>query len=89
VLTFFFLLQDYTITLALSILCASLGAEQYLIHNLVWQWSFAFAIMILLLVPTFLVGIPAMFGKEFILKREQSVVPEDMERAPLLVDSQE
>lgn len=80
--------KDYTLTLALSILVASLGTEQYLIHNTVWQWSSAFAIMALLYIPTLFVGVPAAFGKELTFRRKSSALLQDLqestERAPLL-----
>jgi len=85
----FFLLayKDYTMGFALSILTASLGVGQFLTKVIAFQWIFAFTIMAVLFVATLLIGVPGIFGKEFSLRREGSVVPADQERAPLLSDN--
>lgn len=72
--------------LCLSILTAALGVGQFLIKILALQWIFAFTIMGVLFISTLLIAIPGVFGKEFSLRRDQSVVPADAERAPLLDD---
>jgi hypothetical protein len=79
--------QDYTMGFALSILTASLGVGQFFTKAIAFQWIFAFVIMGILFVATLGIAIPGIFGKELSFRREQSVVPADQERAPLLDDS--
>ncbi len=43
--------------------------------------------MATLFLASLVVGIPGLFGKEISFRREQSLVPADQERAPLLQDS--
>jgi len=71
---------------ALSILTAALGVGQFFTRAIAFQWIFAFIIMALLFLATLVIAIPGIFGKEFSFRREQSVVPADQERAPLLDD---
>jgi len=71
---------------ALSILTASLGVGQFFTKTIAFQWIFAFTIMGVLFLATLLIAIPGIFGKAISLRREQSVVPADQERAPLLAD---
>jgi hypothetical protein len=78
--------QDYTIGFALSILTAALGVEQFFTRAIAFQWIFAFIIMGILFVATLVITIAGIFGKDFSFRREQSVVPADQERAPLLDD---
>ncbi len=72
---------------ALSILTASLGVGQFLTRTIAFQWIFAFTIMAVLLLASLVIGIPGLFGKEVNFRREQSIVPADQEKAPLLQDS--
>lgn len=61
----------------------ALGAEQFLVHTIAFQWIFAFVIMGLLFFFTVWTAAPAVFGG-----REPfpsgTVVSEDQERQPLL-----
>ena len=72
---------------ALSILTASLGVQQFFTKIIAFQWIFAFTIIGTLFLATLVVGIPELIGKEISFRREQSVVPADQERAPLLQDN--
>jgi len=85
-LFFLIIFKDYTIGFALSILTAALGVGQFFTRAIAFQWIFAFIIMGILFVATLVIAIPGIFGKEFSFRREQSVVPADQERAPLLDD---
>jgi len=85
-LFFLVVYKDYTMGFALSILTASLGVGQFFTKVIAFQWIFAFTIMATLFVFTILIAVPGIFGKEFSVRRDQSVVPADQERAPLLDD---
>jgi len=78
--------KDYTVNVALSILCASIGVRQFLAHVVSLQWIFAFTIMAVLFLSSLVVLIPGLFGKEIGFGREGPAVPADQERAPLLDD---
>ncbi|CAG8962157.1 hypothetical protein HYFRA_00005204 [Hymenoscyphus fraxineus] len=86
-LFFLFAYKDYTMGFALSILTASLGVGQFFTKVIAFQWIFAFTIMATLFVATLLIAVPGIFGKEFSIRREGSIVPADQERAPLLDDN--
>ncbi|KAK2623512.1 hypothetical protein QTJ16_007066 [Diplocarpon rosae] len=86
-LFFLVIFKDYTIGFALSYLTAALGVGQFFTKAVAFQWIFAFTIMATLFLATLLIAIPGIFGKEFSLRHDQSVVPADQERAPLLDDS--
>jgi len=86
-LFFLVIYKDYTMGFALSILAASLGVGQFFTRTIAFQWIFAFTIMAVLFLASLAIGIPGLFGKEISFRREQSVVPADQERAPLLQDS--
>lgn len=85
-LFFLAIYKDYTMGFALSILTASLGVGQFLTKTIAFQWIFAFIIMGILFITSVLIPLPGLFGKEFSFRREQTVVPADQERAPLLDD---
>jgi len=86
-LFFLIIYKDYTMGFALSILTAALGVGQFFTRAIAFQWIFAFIIMGILFIATLLIALPGIFGKEFSIRREQSVVPADQERAPLLDDN--
>lgn len=77
--------KDYTMGFALSVLSASLGVSQFLRQVIAFQWIFAFTIMAVLFVATFLLALPDVVGARW--GRREAAVVEDQERAPLLNDS--
>jgi hypothetical protein len=74
--------KDYTIGFSLSVLTASIGVAQFLHKFVALQWIFAFTIMAVLFVITFVVAVPAATGRW-----GRSQPPQDAERAPLLGES--
>lgn len=77
--------KDYTIGFSLSVLSASLGVGQFLRQIIAFQWIFAFTIMAVLFVATFVIALPEVVGTRW--GRGEAVVAEDTERAPLLDDN--
>jgi len=86
-LFFLIIFKDYTMGFALSYLTASLGVGQFFTKVIAFQWIFAFTIMATLFVFTLLIAVPGIFGKEISIRRDQSIVSADQERAPLLEDN--
>jgi len=79
--------KDYTMGLNLSVLSAAIGVSQFLRQIVAFQWIFAFTIMAVLFVCTLVIAIPGILGKELSFKRDNAIVAEDRERAPLLEDN--
>jgi hypothetical protein len=86
-LFFLIIYKDYTMGFALTILTAALGAHQFHVKSIAFQWIFAFVIMALLFISTLAVAIPSAFGKEWDYTRHGPNTGEDRERAPLLEDN--
>ena len=71
----------------LSVLAAALGVSQFLRQIIAFQWIFAFTIMATLFLATLVVAVPGILGKDLTFGRNNAVVSEDRERAPLLDDN--
>ncbi|KAI9839167.1 MAG: hypothetical protein M1819_003160 [Sarea resinae] len=83
---YLFAFKDYSMGFAMSVLTAALGTSQFLTHVVALQWIFAFVIMAILFVVSFGVAVPSVAGGTFKFGREEHVVSEDVERAPLLAE---
>jgi len=80
---YLFTFKDWSIGFALSILSAALGVSQFLTVIVAIQWIFAFTIMAVLFIVSFIVAFPDATGIDV---RRGHVVSEDTERAPLLAN---
>ncbi|KAK3374462.1 hypothetical protein B0T24DRAFT_296171 [Lasiosphaeria ovina] len=76
---FIVIYKDYTMGFNLSVLAASLGVAQFFSKIIAFQWIFAFTIMAVLFVLSFIVAVPALTTR-----KDRSAA--DTERAPLLTD---
>lgn len=77
--------KDYTMGFSLSVLSASLGVGQFLRQIIAFQWIFAFTIMAVLFVASFVIALPEFAGTRW--GRREAAVSADQERAPLLDDN--
>jgi len=81
---YLFAFKDWSLGFALSVLTAALGVSQFLTVIVALQWIFAFTIMAVLFIVSFIVAFPDATGVNV---GRGHVVSEDRERAPLLADA--
>jgi len=80
---YLFTFKDWMMGFALSVLAAALGVAQFLTVAFALQWIFAFTIMAVLFILSFIVAFPDATGVNF---GRGQVVSADREREPLLAD---
>lgn len=64
----------------------ALALGQFFTKVIALQWIFAFIIMSLLFIVSVLIGIPGILGEKASIRHDGHVVPEDLERRPLIED---
>lgn len=80
---YLFTFKDWMLGFCLSVLTAALGVGQFFTAAIALQWIFAFTIMAVLFILSFVVAFPEATGVKF---GRGQVVSADREREPLLAD---